>query len=475
MFVSNPRGAISYRRCHASRRSSRPRPVESALLAGLLLVVGLAACSDDGDGVAAAPFGLQYTVPATLVVGTSYSFAPNVTGAVETYSVSPALPVGLGLNATTGLLSGTPSSEATSTTYTVTARSRGGSTTATFSTAVVILRQTFVYTNDHSTPGGKVFGFAADQTTGALTRVASVALPNGTYPAHLVAAPNGRSVYVSSGDANAVTRMAIDAASGALSVAETATISQPATALAVDPSGRFLYAASSSPDVIDAFAIDPTSGALTPIARSPFAVFSTTSDLAADRSGRFLIRSLGGNRTADVFAIDPTTGALAPVPGSPFRIDGEAWDVAVSPTADFVLFTDYRDSWLMMYAIDPTTGALTPAPGEPYADVPSVGYAAFDPAGRLVYAAAGANGTQISGHSVDSSGRLTALAGSPYSAPDRLVGIATSPDGRFAYAASGAEVVGYAVDSTTGALALIPGGSGAARAFPWEVVVVTVP
>jgi hypothetical protein len=56
---------------------------------------------------------------------------PTVTGAVTAYSVSPALPAGLGLSTTTGAISGTPTAVAAQASYTVTASNSSGSTTAT--------------------------------------------------------------------------------------------------------------------------------------------------------------------------------------------------------------------------------------------------------------------------------------------------------------------------------------------------------
>ena len=48
-------------------------------------------------------------------------------GAVSSYSISPALPTGLSINAATGVISGTPTVTAAATTYTVTATNSGGS------------------------------------------------------------------------------------------------------------------------------------------------------------------------------------------------------------------------------------------------------------------------------------------------------------------------------------------------------------
>jgi hypothetical protein len=78
------------------------------------------------------PSGLSYLPSsASGTVGTPItSLNPSVTGTVASYSVSPALPLGLSLDASSGVISGTPSAAASSADYTVTATNGTGSTTA---------------------------------------------------------------------------------------------------------------------------------------------------------------------------------------------------------------------------------------------------------------------------------------------------------------------------------------------------------
>lgn len=85
------------------------------------------------------PSALSYTPSlASGTVGTPISsLTPTVTGTVTSYSVSPALPLGLTLNASSGVISGTPSVAASSADYTVTATNGTGSTTATVTIEVV--------------------------------------------------------------------------------------------------------------------------------------------------------------------------------------------------------------------------------------------------------------------------------------------------------------------------------------------------
>ena len=80
------------------------------------------------------PSGLSYT-NGTAVYAIRVPITPNSPtssgGAVTAYSVSPALPPGLGLSASTGIISGTPTTATATASYTVTASNTGGSTTAT--------------------------------------------------------------------------------------------------------------------------------------------------------------------------------------------------------------------------------------------------------------------------------------------------------------------------------------------------------
>jgi len=74
---------------------------------------------------------LSYPSAPAFVVGKAIApLMPTVTGAVAGYSVSPALPAGLGLDATTGTISGTPTTVAMPASYTVTASNSAGQTTA---------------------------------------------------------------------------------------------------------------------------------------------------------------------------------------------------------------------------------------------------------------------------------------------------------------------------------------------------------
>lgn len=97
------------------------------------LFLGLALLHSGCKDPAVAPTGLAYgTNPAVYLVNVAITDnKPTSGGGAPTgYSVSPALPAGLSLSATSGVISGTPTAATAQATYTVTATNSGGSTTA---------------------------------------------------------------------------------------------------------------------------------------------------------------------------------------------------------------------------------------------------------------------------------------------------------------------------------------------------------
>ena len=81
-----------------------------------------------------APSTITYTPNSFTLAKDSAMTAVTPTssgGAVVSWSISPSLPAGLSLDASTGAISGTPTVTSTSTTYTITATNTGGSATAT--------------------------------------------------------------------------------------------------------------------------------------------------------------------------------------------------------------------------------------------------------------------------------------------------------------------------------------------------------
>jgi Putative Ig domain len=101
--------------------------------------VGGSTSGGSTGGATSAPSGLQYGGNTVGDVGTPYGpLQPTVTGTVSAYSVSPALPAGLSLDPSTGVISGTPLTAAPKGTYTITASNEAGTATITLNVMVLV-------------------------------------------------------------------------------------------------------------------------------------------------------------------------------------------------------------------------------------------------------------------------------------------------------------------------------------------------
>jgi hypothetical protein len=128
----------------------------------------------------AAPSGLAYA-NINGTVGTAISnVTPAVTGSGITYSIDPALPSGLLLNPTSGVISGTPSVAAASAIYTVTATNAGGNTSTTLTVAVLpVVPSDLSYANINGTVGTAITNVNPTVTGTVDSYSISPALPAG--------------------------------------------------------------------------------------------------------------------------------------------------------------------------------------------------------------------------------------------------------------------------------------------------------
>ena len=217
-------------------------------LAFVLILLGIDAACSGGDGSSSAPptpapRNLTYSMnPAVYTKGVAVTNnTPSSSGgAVVSYSVSPALPAGLSLDGTTGVVSGTPSAVTAEATYTVTAMNSGGSTSVglvitvkdvapsdlTYSRNPAVYKKDVAITNNTpSSSGGAVVsysvspalpaGLSLDGTTGVISGTPSAVTAESTYTVTAMNSGGSTSVglgitvndfarYVTDGTVNAV-------------------------------------------------------------------------------------------------------------------------------------------------------------------------------------------------------------------------------------------------------------------------------
>jgi hypothetical protein len=115
------------------------------------LVMLLVACGGGGSSTSIpAPSALSYTNPVEDTKSTAMTpLSPTVTGTVASYSVSPALPAGVSLSTTSGVISGTPTATSARATYTITATNATGTTTFAWVLTVqaVVASQTAIFSD----------------------------------------------------------------------------------------------------------------------------------------------------------------------------------------------------------------------------------------------------------------------------------------------------------------------------------------
>ncbi|TPM29856.1 lactonase family protein [Mesorhizobium sp. B2-3-5] len=151
---------------------------------------------------------------------------------------------------------------------------------------------------------------------GNLTKLAESALAPGAGPRHIALHPNGRFVFVMNELNSTVVSMALDDASGTLSVID-AKPAVPAEVrdsnhcadIQISPDGRFVYGSNRGHDSVVIMAIDQDTGALSLIGYVPCGG-ATPRNLAMTPSGGHLFSA---NQNADrisIFARDADSGML---------------------------------------------------------------------------------------------------------------------------------------------------------------------
>ncbi len=289
--------------------------------------------------------------------------------------------------------------------------------------------------------------------------------------------------------------------------------------LTIDPAGHHLYAGTWY-DGIFAYTIDARSGTLRLVPGSPFASGTGPTTVRFDRSGRHAYGANVNGKSITGYAVDGESGALRPLSWSPLPLNRWPFELAMNPTRDLayvvtekdieafavssdgalhrvstqalgrrggsVLLIDRRARWaylsnehpsaISVYGVDPHTGLLTPPTTPNVSAGTDARWAATDPLGRFLYLSfvpeSGA-GPAVLGYRIDSrTGALQPLPTSPYAGAGLGNGITVTPDGAFLYVTnfSSKSISGSRIDRTTGALWPMPGSPFEAGNTPDEII-----
>jgi 6-phosphogluconolactonase len=318
----------------------------------------------------------------------------------------------------------------------------------------------YVYSVSNST--GKVSEFAVDYQSGVLTQISgSPTGTNLTNPSTLVAAPNGKTIYVIGGSQNAEVQAMPVGTDGKLyggTMANLPAGGTTPTAAAIDSTGTYLYVAytyengftpvSPGPGGISIFPINADgslgTGSNVNVGNNPVAIAvsaptcTATPAVGTNSSPNCVILGSGsssnnGTNQSFVYVVDaetaaatptilgfvqnPGTGALTQITGTNskngFNAGVSPSGIAIDPTGKYVYVTDKAQNEVYGYGIsNNTTGVLTGLVSSPYATGQYPVAITIEPRGKYVYVA-NYNSSTVSSYSLNlANGSLGASAGS---------------------------------------------------------------
>ena len=387
------------------------------------------------------------------------------------------------------------------------------------------------YTSDYvyavSNSSGQINAYGVDYQSGVLTQISgSPFSTNLTNPSTMVAAPNGKTIYVIGGSQQAQVQAMPVGSDGKLYGGTGANMPADGTyptAAAIDHTGSYLYVTytyqngysptSPGPGGVAIFPINADGSLGTPsnvnVGNNPVAIAASAPTCTAtpalgsnsspncvtlgtagstnngtNQSCVYVVDAemiTGGTPTILGFVETPGTGALTPIPGTNpnngFNAGVSPSAIATDPTGKYVYVTDKAQNQVYGYGISNTTsGALTGLVSSPYATGQYPVSITIEPRGKYVYIA-NYNSQTVSSYSLNlSSGALGASSGSNFATTTGPTCVTVEPAlGIYLYTSDylAANISGGQLSPNTGALSAVAGSFFPSVSQP--ICVVSVP
>jgi 6-phosphogluconolactonase (cycloisomerase 2 family) len=250
---------------------------------------------------------------------------------------------------------------------------------------------TFLYVGVNSNATIQVYNI--NQSTGLLTYTSTYSLVAGTSPRAMTIDPTGKFLYVTSytGTPYSLYQLNIDQSTGALSTGSSVVLESFSTnyRFSIEPTGRFLYISiigvSALVNTVEVYAINQSTGALT-LVQSIASGGTQPQGLAVDPSGRFVYVVLRASGTVAQFSINQTTGQLTSIT-SPIAAGTNPTWVEIDPSGRFVYTANYGSANFSIFSINQVTGELSASATVSLVSGTAPNFVVIDPTNRFAYGA----------------------------------------------------------------------------------------